>query len=334
VPDLRSVRHLRFAFVAACIVAAGIDTYKTSPTPRIDVWTVQQQGDAALAKGLNPFQQVAAGDTGPRTANDVPYVYPPMQLYVTLPTWLAFNDSRYTMLIATILLGFMLRLIVAKLGGKELPAIIEDGPALFVWCTPKLFFILEQAWVDPVQIAWCTALVLSAVYRRPMVMAVIAGCVLGAKQTMFLFVGLFGLSMRFTLRQWATTLGVAVASYLPWLVWDFRAVKHANFDFLNALPLRPDALTFITWVKHKFDVDVPPIFAFPASFVLTGLAAWKMPGTRARVTIATVATVTVFFIINKWAFANYYFTLLGLSALAAAASLDDEGGSPAPAAPV
>jgi hypothetical protein len=322
-PDPRWLRQLRFAFVALCVAAAGVDTYRASPAPAIDVWTVQQQGAEALAQGKNPYQVVAQGDTGPREAADVPYVYPPMQLYATLPAWLAFKETRYTMLAATLLLGLLLRAIVSRLGGRTLPAILEDGPALFVWCTPKLYFILEQGWVDPVQLAWCAALVAAAVWRKPMLMAVLAGCVLGAKQTMFLFVGLFGLSLRFTWRQWATVGAVALASYLPWVLWDFRAVKRANFDFLAALPLRADALTYITWVKHKTGLNVPPALAFPAAFALSGLAAWKLPRGLAPVTLATVAAVTAFFTLNKWAFANYYFTLLGLSALAAAAAFDD-----------
>lgn len=318
----RWARTLRFVFVAACVAAAGHDTYKTSPTPRIDVWTVQQQGALALFEGKNPFQEVHVGDTGPRTANDVPYVYPPMQLYVTAPAWKLVGDTRYAILAAALLLGFALRAIARRFGAHQLPAILEDAPALFVWCTPKFFFILEQAWVDPVQIAWVSALVLAAAMNRPWLTAVLAGLVVGAKQTMLIVAGLYGFGLRFSLKQWAVAGGVALATFLPWMLWDFGAWKHANFDFLSALPVRPDALTYITWVRRKFGVEIPYVLAFPASAALIGLAAWKGPRTIGRLTMAVVASVTIFFVINKWAFANYYFTLLGLSALAAAASLD------------
>lgn len=320
--EARWLRHLRFAFVAACIAVAGHDTYKTSPTPRIDVWTVQQAGAAALLEGKNPFQEVHMGDTGPRTANDVPYVYPPMQLYVTAPAWKLTGDVRYTILTAALLLGFALRAIAKRFGADQLPAILEDAPALFVWTTPKFFFILEQAWVDPVQIAWISALVLAAALNRPTLTAVLAGLVVGAKQTMLIVAGLYGFGLRFTKQQWLIAGGVAAATFLPWTLWDFGAWKHANFDFLNALPVRPDALTYITWVQRKFGVQIPYQLAFPASAIVLGLAAWKGPRTLGRITMAVLASMTVFFVINKWAFANYYFTLLGLSALAAAASFD------------
>jgi hypothetical protein len=329
----RWARHLRFGVVALCIFVAGRDTYATSPTPYIDVWTVQQQGATALLDGKNPYQEVHVGDTGPRSASDVPYVYPPMQLYVTAPALKLFGDTRFTILGAALLLGFALRALATRFGGKELPAIIEDAPALFIWCTPKFFFILEQAWVDPVQICWCSLLILSAAWRKPWLTAVLAGLVVGAKQTMLLFAGLVGFGLRFGWRQWAVAGGVALSTFLPWMIWDFKAWKHANFDFLSALPVRPDALTYITWVRRKFNVEIPYVVAFPFAFALASVSAWKSKRTLGGVTMAAVATMTVFFVFNKWAFANYYFTLLGLSALSAAASLGDDQGEPPPLTP-
>lgn len=320
----RWLRHLRFVLLAACIAVAGRDAYATSPAPTIDVWTVQQLGAAAFFEGKNPYQEVHVGDTGPRTADDVPYVYPPLQLYLTAPAWRLFGDTRYTMLGAALLLGFALRALAARFGGKALPAIIEDAPALFVWCTPKFFFILEQAWVDPVQVCWCSLLILSAAWQKPWLTAVLAGLVVGAKQTMLLFAGLVGVGLRFTWRQWAVAGAVALSTFLPWLIWDFKAWKHANFDFLSALPVREDALTYITWIRRKLKVEIPYVLAFPAAFAVASLAAWKGKRSLGAITMAAVATMTSFFVINKWAFANYYFTLLGLSALAAAASLGDQ----------
>jgi hypothetical protein len=319
----RWVRNVRFTFVAVCIALAGIDTYATSPTPRIDVWTVQQQGASAFWEGKNPFVEVHQGDTGPRSANDVPYVYPPMQVYVTAIAWKLKGDVRFAILAAALLLGFSVRALAGRFGAKKLPAIIEDAPALFIWCTPKFFFILEQAWVDPVQLFWCSALVLAAAWNRPWLTAVLAGLVVGAKQTMLLFAGLIGLGLRFNLRQWIVAGSVALSTFLPYMIWDFKAWKHANFDFLNALPVRPDALTYITWVRRKFNVEIPYALAFPGAFGVALLAAWKGKRSLGGLTMAAVATLTVFFVINKWAFANYYFALAGLSALAAAAALGE-----------
>lgn len=319
----RWVRHLRFAFVALCITVAGVDTYKTSPTPRIDVWTVQQQGASSLWEGKNPFQETHVRDTGPRTANDVPYVYPPMQLYVTAPAWKIWGDTRYSILIALVLLGFVIRRVATNAGAAALPAILEDAPSLFIWCTPKLFFILEQAWVDPVQIFWCAALVLALTSKRMWVAAVLAGLAVGAKQTMLVFVGLIGFGFGFTWRQWAVAGGVALSTILPWAVWDFRAWKHANFDFLSALPVRPEALTYITWVRRKFGVEIPYAIAFPGAFIVAAVAAWRCRQAPGALTMAAVASMTVFFVFNKWAFANYYFTLLSLAALAGATALGD-----------
>lgn len=152
-------------------------------------------------------------------------------------------------------------------------------------------------------------------------MAVLVGLVVGAKQTMLLFAGLIGLGLRFNWKQWLVAGSVGLFTFLPWMIWDFKAWKFANFDFLNALPVRQDALTYITWVRRKFNVEIPYVLAFPGAFLVAGLAAWKSDKSLGRLAMAAVAAMTVFFVINKWAFANYYFTLLGLSAIAAAASL-------------
>lgn len=329
-PEPRWLRHARFAFIAVCIAIAGVDTYATSPTPRIDVWTVQQQGAALLFQGKNPFVEVHQVETGPSGLTDVPYVYPPMQLYVSSIAWKLTKDVRFAMLAAAILLGVAVRAVGTRFGAKALPAIIEDAPALFIWCTPKFFFILEQSWVDPVQICWCSLVILSATYKRPWLTAVLVGLVVGAKQTMLLFAGLVGLGLRFNWKQWAVAGSVGLATVLPWMIWDFKAWKYANFDLLNSLPVRPDALTYITWVRRKFNIEIPYVLAFPGAFVVAGLAAWKGGKTLGRLAMATVASMTVFFVINKWAFANYYFTLLGLSALAAAAALSEQQGSLTP----
>lgn len=318
-PEARWGRHLRFAVLAALVAFMGVQTIRTSPAPQIDVWTVQQEGAAVFLSGKNPFQDVRLADTGPRTATDVPYVYPPLQLYVSTAAWALFGDVRYASLLALILLGLATRALAVKTSGGTLPALLEDAPALFIWCTPKLAFILEQAWIDPIQLFWCSALLLA--WRRPWAVAVLAGFVLGAKQTMALVVLPVGLALGFTLRQWLLAGAVALLPMLPWLLWDFRAWKHANFDFLNALPLREDALTVVTWARQRLHLRIPWVVGFIAAALIVARAGWRGRQGIGRATITALTAMTLFFTFNKWAFANYYFTLLGLAALAAAASL-------------
>jgi len=313
------VRHARFTLVAAVLLLGGYDTLKTSPTPWIDVWTVQQAGAGAFLQGKNPYQVVFMRDTGPRQANDVPYVYPPTQIYLTAPSFALGGDVRWTMLAALMGTGVLFRFL-AQRSGLALPGLLEDAPALFLWFSPKLFFILEQSWVDPVQLFLITAALSAHVARRKLLTAVLFGVVASAKQTMFWSVPLVAVLLRFDRRQLLVAAGVAVAAVLPFALWDFRALKYANLDFLNALPVRPEALTLTTYVRNHFQVEIPTAVGFLSAAAVVALSLWRLPRGAGAFAFAVLATYFLFFVVNKWAFANYYFLLTGLSGLAAAAS--------------
>jgi len=313
------VRLARFAAIAAAITVAGVDVIRVSPAPRIDVWTVQQAGAAALLAKKNPYTAVAERDTGPRVAEDVPYVYPPTQIYLTAPAYALGRDVRFTMLAAIVLAGVGMRYITGR-AGSALPSIALDGPALYLWSMTKLFFILEQAWVDPVQVMLIVMTLAAYVGRRRWLTAVLLGVVLSSKQTMFWAVALTGVSLRFNRRQWLTTALVGFALVLPFIVLDFRALKHANFDFLSGLPSRPDALTFNSWYLHHFDAELPGSIGFFLAGIVAALAMWRMRGTAARLALSLATTYSFFFAFNKWAFSNYYFMMASLAALSAAAA--------------
>jgi predicted membrane-bound dolichyl-phosphate-mannose-protein mannosyltransferase len=223
------------------------------------------------------------------------------------------------MLAALLITGVALRFIVRR-AGLGSTSLAEDAPALFIWLSPKLQFILEQSWVDPVQIMWITLLVAAHVAARPTLAATLLGVAASSKQTMFWLVPLAAVLLGWDRRQWLITGAVALALPLPFILWDFRALKHANFDFLNALPARPDALTFINWYARKYATEIPGNIAFLLAALVAGVSIWKLSGSTAKFGVALLSTYVTFFVFNRWAFANYYFTLCGLSALAAACS--------------
>jgi hypothetical protein len=325
----RRLRLARFGAFAIIVALAGVDVIRTSPTPRIDVWTVQQGGVAALQAGKNPYREVAERDTGPRIAEDVPYVYPPTQLYLTLPAYVLAKDVRFAMLTALLLAGFGMRYLTGR-ARTGLPSIAEDAPTLYLWLGAKTFFILEQAWVDPVQVMLITLTCCAYVARRPLLTAALLGIVLSAKQTMFWAVGLTGIILRFDRKQWLTTVGLGAALVLPFVLIDFPALKHANFDFLSHLPSRPDALTFNSWYLRAFGRELPGALGFVLAGTIAGASIWLMKPSLARLGVALVATYGAFFAFNKWAFANYYFLIAGLASLAAASACHlGETGPPA-----
>jgi hypothetical protein len=234
------------------------------------------------------------------------------------------GDVRYAMLAAMVLAGVGMRFITGH-ARAELPAIAEDAPALYLWLMPKLFFILEQSWVDPVQVMLIVLALAAHVSRRSYLAAVVLGFVLASKQTMFWAVGLTGVLLHFDRRQWAATLAVGGALVLPFAWLDFRALKHANFDFLNQLPSRPDALTFNSWYLRTFGSEMSKTVGFALAGLVSAFAMWRMRGSAARLALAIATTYAFFFAFNKWAFANYYFLISSLTAVAAATACHSLG---------
>lgn len=310
----------RFALLAAASLAFGLTVVHVVPSPTIDVWTVQMEGARALLHGQNPFEVVAMHDTAPGVMrDDVPYVYPPFHLLLTLPAY-ALGDVRYAMIVALVVSGIALRTIALRSAGQRLPIIVE-APALLLWLAPKVPYILEQAWIDPMQVALIAVACALAVRARYGWAAVMFGCVLAAKQTMFWVAPLAMISFAgFRLRHALVGGAIGVAPYVAFAAWNPRAFWHANVAFVSGLPARPDALSLVNWAKRVLGVAVPYGIAFPLAALVVALVFVRRRRAPEAFGFALLVTYFAFFLFNKWTFANYYFTLMGFAALGAALS--------------
>lgn len=333
--ESRWVRHARFALVGLAVLAAGLDVIRVSPSPYIDVWTIQMAGADALEHGKNPFVGITVGDTGPGRA-PVPYVYPPTILYFGMLGRLIGHDTRYANLLAIIGAGVLLRM-VSRRGRYALPAMVEDAPALAVWFMPKLFFILEQAWIDPIQVMLMAAGSWAFAAQRHRWSGALFGVAIASKQSMFWLIPLVSLTLGVGLWGVVFMAGTAALLTAPFMLWNFRALKYANFDFLKDLPARDDALAFAAWYRKKFGSVFPD---GPVSFLSSGLITaasavraklWTKgklfvgaPASLAGFGRALACLYCIFFFFNKWAFANYYFLMASLCALSAATALHEE----------
>ncbi len=312
---------IRFALFGICVLLATLETVRLSPVPRIDVWTVQTAGAEALLAGKNPYEVVRVINTGPEfIPGDVPYVYPPLQIFVTVPG-LLLGDVRFTMGSGVIVLGLTLRDLALR-SGRRLPPLLVDAPALIVWLTPKLLFILQQGWIDPVQLALIAVATALAARRHVWPAAIAFGLVLASKQTMFWVAPLaFAAFPIFRLRHAVVAVGLAGATYLPFVLLNWPAVYHANFGLVASLKPRADALSFVNWAYQALGVRVPYAIAFPLAGGVVGYVLLRRRAELRAFGIALLLTYFAFFTLNKWTFANYYFSLVCMGALGAALSL-------------
>lgn len=336
------VRTVRFAAFGALTLAGGLATIHISPAPLIDVWDVQMRGAHALLRGENPYVAVTAATTsaewGALGFSSVPYVYSPGSLYVGLLGLAVGRDVRYAMLLATIVTGVTLRSIARPAHRGEastLASFLEDAPALFVWLMGPLFFILEQAWIDPIQLVLVCAAVATYLASRPALAAAMIGLALASKQSMFWLIPISGVVLRFRPREWVAMIATWGVLVVPFVVADFHALKHATYDALIALPGRSDALSATVWFQRTLGWALPTgavasFFAAAAvgasAMITRALARRGNDGIHERASLfvrATAVTYLAFFLFSKIAFANYYFLIAGLAALAAATCLHE-----------
>lgn len=307
----------RFAVALLLVLVGGFDAIHASPAPKVDVWELEQQGADVLARGDNPYTHVAVKNSAPtkEALPDVPYVYTPVQLYVTVPAKRLAGDVRYAMLVAIVIAGAAMRFVASRTMPNA-PAFARDAPALFYFLSPKLFFVIEQAWTEPVSVMFAALVLAAFVAKRPLATAVLLGLLFATKQTMIWIVPTAWLLL--SLRPWqaATAFGVAGATALPF-AGNFHALKYALLDFQNLLPPRRDGLTLGTMLDDLFGFGLPGVLGFVFAAVACGVSAWRLKGRPGAFVPAAAFTLLTFFFFNKWAFANYYFLTMGLAALAA-----------------
>ncbi len=310
---LRWARMLGFA---AAVVAGGVDAIHTSANPGIDVWQIQQTATRVLSEFTNPYPVVKEPDTGP-TGGLVGYTYPPTQILLTLPAYVWGHDVRYAMLAAVVIAGLCIRHIAGH-GRSNTLSIVTDAPALCVWLAPKLFFIIELAWIDPIQLMLLSLVVVAHIHRRRWLTAILLGVTLTSKQSMFWAVAVVGLGLRFDKKQWAAVLCTALALVGPFMLLDFGALKAATWDIFKTVQTRHDSLSFLNWCSIAFDLRLPTSSGFVLAAAVTAAAVLTKHRSLTRIGIGLATAYALFFSFAQWAFPNYYFFLTGLCALAAA----------------
>lgn len=340
VPFLSGVRResertkaARFSGFAVLVTIAGLAVIRVSPVPDIDVWTIQTRGAEVLLEGKNPYVFAKVPDTDPESDFTVPYCYPPLPIYLGASALALRGDVRHPLLAALLAAGIAMRFIARRRReGREqvpLPSLLEDAPALFFWLAPPLFMVLDRSWIDPLQIMLVSLAVAAFVAGRSTVAAVVIGVAVSSKQSMFWLFPLAGVLLGFDRRRWVVMAVAALLPVLPFIAWDFRALKYANFDFMTGLAARHDGLCFSSWWSRALGSTFPPQLAFVLSAaVVLGVCLRKPRAVDERSRFAAfgfaralVATYFVFFFFNRWAFANYYFLVIGLSSLAAATAV-------------
>ena len=296
----------------------GIWLIKASPQPQIDVFLFQRDSIAALLRGNNPYaitfpdiygsSQFFYGpglSVGGRLTFGFPY--PPLSLFLAMPGQILAGDFRYSQLAAMTLSGGLM--------AYSRPGLVASAAAAVFLFTPRVFFVLEEAWTEPF-VVLLLALVVFLACRAPKLVPYAFGLFFAVKQYLVIVAPLAVLLLprpvdRRELRGWlvkaiATTALVTLPLMLidiPKFVWN--VVKLQVYQ-----PFRTDALSYPSWWVSQGGQPITWLALVVVIPVLV-LVLWKAEHRPAGFALGVALVTLVFFAFSKQAFCNYYYFVIG-----------------------
>ncbi|MBV8782089.1 MAG: hypothetical protein JO353_11895 [Phycisphaerae bacterium] len=314
------VRRCAFAGVLMTIAYLGHWTICNSPNPSIDVYVFQADSSSALKRGHNPYDMTFPDIYGPPDKVYGPgvvkngrlqfgYPYFPETLLTIMPARLMNLDVRYSHLAALILTAVLIVAIQ--------PELIGYCSALLLLTTPRIFFLIEQSFVEPFVILAFTATVFCSV-RLPRALPIAMGSFLASKQyvpMVAILVFLWPRPWRENLRLLIGAMIVAALVTLPLALWNFRAFWQSTITLQFHQPFRWDSISYLALIGEAH-IPKPAQVAIPFGifFAAIHLVLWLRKSLTFSAAIAFC--FLLFFAFNKQAFGNYY--LFVMSALACA----------------
>ena len=324
---LRQSARWWFPAVLALNLALGVWMLKASPNPKIDVVEVHQTALRALGRGRNPyritFRNIYGQNSGFYNPEAVAgdrvlfgYPYPPLSLLVAAPGQLIFKDYRYAELAALV--------AAAALIGFTGASVLSQLTAVLLLTTPRVFFVLEQGWTEPIAVLMLAATTW-AMIRRPRWSPWIAGLLTVTKQYLGLAAPLllkFGSTQRDGWKPFVARAAIAAGAVtLPFLFWNVRAFMDTVILLQTKEPFRIDSLSFVSWAARAGWGEGSFIWAGATAVVALAFVLTWLPNTAAGfvggLALASFAT----FAMGSKAFCNYYFFVVGALCCAIAAVL-------------
>ena len=303
----RSGRSAKILFLACCITLlfAGLWTLRASPHPAIDVFTFFEAASSELTKGGNPYKISMPNIYGPNTNLYAPELVQgdslnfgfPYPLTTLLAGWLGnflFPDYRFAFLALYVLAAFLL----------GIQGDLEKKIALLALFFPRLEFIFEQGWSDGLSGA---LLLGTAALSTRVPGAVLAGLWISSKQYLIPFILPWISFSREKRGRTVICIATAGLLYLLPLCINPSAYLWSTFGLQFIQPFRSDSLSYL----------FGPIY-----LLISGIFLWLL-GLFFRIKIILKEKeltqnaalelvfwlIWAFFIFNKQAFANYYFSL-------------------------
>jgi len=300
--------------------ALGCWTVALSPRPLIDVWLFHQDSAAAILHGINPysitFQNMYLNRDGSPSifySLDVQqdgrvmfgFPYPPLSMWMYLPSYILTGESRYAHALAMTLSGVLVATLSTGRLGKAAGVLLLTAPGTWQ--------VISCAWTEPFLLLTLVLVAVAAI-RWPALLPVALGLFLGMKQYTVIFLPLVFLLLPRPLcwRTSARFLGLMVFTgaivSLPLALWDWQAFWHSVVTIQVLQPFRYDAMSFLALIANAYPNDPPPASWIPFALLVPTwvVLLWRLPRNISGFVLGVVGTMIVFLFTNRQAFMNYH----------------------------
>ena len=316
----RDLRHPLVVIALAATAVFGVLHIQAVRDIGLDVLVLHKQAAAAIADGLSPYSGAVTVPNGaPYAGPDdfiVGYPYPPVTaIGFSLGEWVA-GDARYTGLVSW--LAFLAMLGISGLRNRQPHQIYV---MLLLAALPGWPLVLRAAWTEPFSLALLAAMFFTWGSQR--MSGGFLGLGLASKQYFAVTAPVLALmrgSPKWT-RKIAALIAIAAVQAVGF-IWGPQVFWSAAVEFHLSTPPRPESSNLVGLASLLGGSwSAPTAVTFGAGLlvaVVTGLRA----KTRQDVVLALAATLGVSFFLSSQAFANYWFLVMGLVALAMAEADD------------
>jgi hypothetical protein len=317
-----SLRRRGDAAAAALLAFGQVLTLLASPQPVIDVFTITTAALDHLAAGRNPYPQPYFDIYGGRYGYAASPNYWPGLFYALLPFRVLAGDLRFGFVAANALCAWLL----ARLADASSAS--RGARNALLWLSfPVSFFVLEQAWIDPLLTLALAGIAQGLVRRRWVAAGAFAGLLLGTKQYGLIAVWITlwyawrAGGPRSALRFGAFAAAAFGACVIPFLLWDRQSFLLYSVRIYLEQPLREDSLSWPTFFLNELHW-VPPggfrsLLGIAGFALLIPLALFtrRPQPTPADWAAALALAYTWTFLEVKNAFCNYYYLIAFLFVL-------------------
>lgn len=300
------------------ILLLGVWIIKSSPAPFIDVFVFQQMSGEALLQGRNPYTLTPPniyghmGYYGEKLVKDgfltIGNPYPPLSILFATLGYLAGGDIRYSYLLAIVLSGAFIAFLQP---GRE----TKLAAYIFLF-TPRIFYLLEQSWTEPIVVLLLTATVYCAIHH-PRWLPFTLGLLFASKQYLLFLIPLTLLlippksSWQSWLRLYGGMAVVAVVVTAPLALWNFPAFMWNVGEAQWHQVFRGDALSYLALYARIYHQTPSQLIGFVA-LAISLLLVWHfISRTPSGFVVGFAWCLIIFFSFNKQAFCNYYFLVIG-----------------------